>query len=69
MNVIYERIKAKDLPVNLNKIERMAISKEKNQSACSIRITTYEIRQVNQFIYLGTYLTRMIDVIKKFVEE
>ena len=36
----------------------MAISKENNPPACSIRIGTHEIRQVESFIYLGTLINQ-----------
>ena len=66
VDILHMHCEARGLSVNLKKTECMAINKENNPSACPIRIDTHEIRQVESFIYLGTLINRMADVIMKF---
>ena len=58
VDIIHMQSKVKGLSVNLKKTECMTISKEKNSPACSIRIDSNEIRQVESFIYLGTLINQ-----------
>ena len=58
MDVIHIHSEAKGLSVNFKETECLTISKEKKPSACSIRIGTHDIRQVESFIYLGTSINQ-----------
>ena len=58
-DIIHMQTEVKGLSVNLKKTECMTISKEKNPPACSIRIDTHEIRQVESFIYLRTLINQV----------
>ena len=59
VHIIQMHCEAKGLSINLNKTECMTISKENNPPACSIRLGTHEIRQVESYIYLGTLISQV----------